>query len=199
MDIDTFKVEDFFPHYLTQEQKTGLADAFRQFSPDSNIYTDLFATEILQGDCWENLPYFDYNSSQTRKVKGVILSNSCDIDQDNKRDLPVNVTFAPLVSFDKYKAALENSQDLSRESIDQKLNAIKEQRVTSLIFFPAGASLLEDCIAVLDSVFSLPLKLFLQEKPEHKNFTLNQLGHFLFAFKLSIHYCRLHEGLHREV
>ncbi|MCO3998560.1 hypothetical protein QOT20_18815 [Pseudomonas aeruginosa] len=70
MDIDTFKVEDFFPYYLTQEQKTGLADAFRQFSPDSNIYTDLFAAEILQGDCWENLPYFDYNSSQTRKVKG---------------------------------------------------------------------------------------------------------------------------------
>lgn len=134
MDIDTFKVEDFFPYYLTQEQKTGLADAFRQFSPDSNIYTDLFATEILQGDCWENVPYFDYNSSQTRKVKGVILSNSCDIDQDNKRDLPVNVTFAPLVSFDKYKAALENSQNLSRESIDQKLNAIKEQRITSLIF-----------------------------------------------------------------
>ena len=52
----------------------------KDFSGKSNIYTQALQGEILQGDCWENLPYFDV-TGQRQDLKVMLLSNSCDIDQ----------------------------------------------------------------------------------------------------------------------
>jgi len=99
---------------------------------------------------------------------------------------------------EKYRRALSIS-GIQEGVIDQKLEAIRSQRVTTLLFFPAGFSLEEDSIAALDRACSIPYALFKKSEESKKLFTLNQLGHYLFSFKLSIHFCRLQEGIVRGV
>lgn len=142
------------------------------------------------------MPYIDYASGESTTLKAVLLSNSCDIDPNNHRDFPIQITCAPLISLAKYEAALKAREGLDEAAISGKLSAIRKQHITNMIFFPSGHLLEEDCIAMLDRALSLPYKLFFERK-ERKLFTLNQLGHYLLSFKLSVHFCRLQEGIAR--
>lgn len=196
MDIGGFKAEQFLPFYLTDEQKGELARALDSFSVGSNLYTALFPDEALQGDCWDNIPYFDVSSGVARPISGVFLSNSCDIDPNNPRDFPVHLVYAPLISLHRYRSALL-AAGLGEQAVEQKLEAIRGQRITTMLYFPAGLSLKEESIASLDRATSIPYALFKKNEGSRKLFTLNQLGHYLFSFKLSIHFCRLHEGIVR--
>lgn len=196
MDISGFKVEEFLPYYLTAEQKQGLAKAFTGFTNKSNLYTAKISDKFLQGDCCEGVQYYDYGTGASAFVKAILLSNSCDIDPDNPREFPVQITFVPLISLAKYEAALGRVAGLIPTAITAKVQAIRDQQITNLIYFPAGAVLEEDCIAPLDRVASMPYQMFSSRKPA-KLFTLNQLGHYLLSFKLSVHFCRLHEGIVR--
>ena len=198
MDISGFKVEEFLPYYLTADQKQGLAKAFVGFTDKSHLYTAKFADQFLQGDCCEGVPYYDYGAGKLADVKAILLSNSCDIDPENSRDFPVQITFVPLMSLAKYEKALGYVDGLSPAAITAKIQAIRGQQITSLIYFPAGTVLKEDCIAPLDRVASMPYQMVAAGKPA-KLFALNQLGHYLLSFKLSVHFCRLHEGIVRGI
>lgn len=196
MDISGFKVEEFLPHYLTADQKIGLAKALADFSSSSNLYSSKFPEDTLQGDCWEGVPYYDFRSGTVADAKAVLLSNSCDMDQNNPRDFPVLVTYAPLLSYAKYEAALRRNGNISEASISGKMDAIRNQRMTNMVYIPAGQGLEEDCIAMLDRASSVPYSMFIESRKK-KLFSLNQLGHYLLSFKLSVHFCRLHEGIIR--
>jgi hypothetical protein len=50
----------------------------------------------LQGDVFKGLTI--YGPRGSKEAKGIILSNSCDIDTNNKRDFPMRAVFAPLVN-----------------------------------------------------------------------------------------------------
>ena len=56
MNIDTFNYKDFLPYYLTADQKIGLANAMKNFSGRSQLYTNYFQDDVLQGDYWEKMP-----------------------------------------------------------------------------------------------------------------------------------------------
>lgn len=197
MDIAGFKVEEFLPHYLTDDQKRSLADAMNSFDDRSNLYTSQFQGEMLQGDCWDGLPFYDYSSGKLASVKGVILSNSCDIDPANKRDEPIHLTYVPLLRLEPYLQRLAEA-GFSKDKIKGKASAIRGQRVTNIIYFPSSQQgLSEECFACLDRVSSIPSGGYFPIDGRRKIFTLNQFGHYLLSFKMSIHFCRLHEGVVR--
>ena len=195
MNIDSFDAKDFLPYYLTEDQKIGLAQAMKTFPKKSNIFTSLLQDQILQGDCWDKAPIVDVVTGQSDRVRVMLLSNSCDIDPSNKRDLPVSITYAPVIDFDLYRKMLEK-QGVDVVSIEAKLNAIREQKITNLFFVPSG-NIDRDGIVLLDRVLSIPYSYFAGLTDKIKLASLNQFGHFLLAFKLSIHFCRLHEGIAR--
>lgn len=197
MNIEDFSVENFLPYYLTEDQKISLASALRNFSEHSNLYTDLYMDEALQGDCWAKVAYRDFSSGTLLKIHGLILSNSCDISEDNTRDFPVNITFAPILSYSKYEAALLEKR-IPPDALDRKLASIRQQKITNLLYIPAGGPLEQSGIIHLDKLFSIPYHAFKSDPDTKKITTLNQLGHYLLSFKMSIHFCRLQERVSRN-
>lgn len=196
---DKFEVIQLhLPYYLTQDQKNFLIKELEQFPRPIQYYVSWPEGDQLQGDGWTRIDVIDFASSARKKIRAIVLSNTCDIDPSNERHLPQRITFAPLIKLSAYIDLLRKN-DLDEKVIDQKVNAIKEQRVSAIFYLPKGEKLTEDYIAVMDDVHSIPLSVFLGEKEKTKLFTLSQVGFYLFVLKLSVHFCRLHEGVARFV
>lgn len=194
-------IVEHIPFYLIQDKdaQKGFIKNLENFPNNINYYTSYYPNEELQGDGWEGLDIVDIVTCNKIPVKGVILSNSCDISIENERDLPVNVVFAPIVKLEAYKEKLKNA-GVSETQINSKIEAIKKQQVTSLFYLPALDKFPES-IVIFDDVRSLPMNYFQNNKSKQtvkKIFTLSQFGFYLFLFKISIHFCRFHERVLRD-
>lgn len=196
MNLSSDELNAHIPYYLTQEQRKGLALAFDDFNNEKNVnfYIDKYPDDKLQGDGWSKLQILRFNDGQKLNIKGIILSNTCDIAPENQRNLPTNITFAPLIKLSKYIDLLSSSGDLTEQQIANKIEIIKKQKVTSIFFLPSSPDIGEDHIAVLDDVHTIP---FSSVANSEKLFTLSMFGFYLFIFKLSIHFCRFHEEVSR--
>ncbi|HDL7489251.1 TPA: hypothetical protein PXN96_004273 [Yersinia enterocolitica] len=194
--LDTLKEQ--IPYYLSQEQKTTLTKALSDFPKMANFYLSSchpeFKHSLLQGDIFQKLSIFSEQGK--REVKGIILSNSCDIDCSNKRDLPAKALFAPLINLDLYAKLLEKNNKPAKD-IETKINAIREQKITNIVFLPAFDEL-PDSIVLLDDVYHMRADALNEHlTSENKLITLSQVGFYIFVFKLSLHFCRFHENVAR--
>ena len=197
MDFTVEDIKDHIPYYLTQEAKEGLVKALKDFPEKINYYTTKHPSELLQGDGWSSLDIINVETAERKSIKGIILSNSCDISSENTRDVPAHIVFAPIIPLSLYEGLLAQS-GIDRNKISSKINSIKLQKVTSLFYLPKGGCLESDYIAVLDDLHTLPVKFFYKKLNRAKQFTLSQVGFYLFLFKLSIHFCRFHENILRD-
>ncbi|WP_270502000.1 hypothetical protein [Kluyvera ascorbata] len=195
-DID--KLKDQIPYYLTAPQKEGLIKALDNFPDNINYYLSNYPEDlrnsVLQGDIFNALTI--YSPQGTKQAKGIILSNSCDIDVSNQRDIPMRAVFAPLVSLAKIEHLLK-SRGLEEKTVDSKIDAIKKQLVTNMIYLPEVDGIAES-VVFLDDVYQLPtkdLQALLEQKC--KALTLSQVGFYILLFKISIHFCRFHEDIQR--
>jgi hypothetical protein len=200
MQLDADYLKDQIPSYLTQEAKENLVKALNKLPsfPDSvDFYTSRYPDEIMQGDGWTNLGIIQYETLEKKEVKGIILSNSCDISPTNKRDIPAKVVFAPIIRLSNYKTLLSNAK-VPPETITSKLESIRKQYITTLFYLPVGLGLEEEYIALLDDIHTIPYQSFENQKDTTKLFTLSQVGFYIFLFKLSVHFCRFHENILRD-
>jgi hypothetical protein len=184
------------PPYLSPQQKGELLREIKAF-PNIYYYLNFSREEMLQGDGWKGFTVFKFETGEKKKVKAVVLSNTCDIDPANNRVVPPKIVFAPLVKLNKYIQRLQNSR-IREEEITAKIEAIKRQEVTSIFYFPANQALdHEEHIAMLDDLHSQPWNVFAPLNKQIKLFTLSQAGFYLFLLKLSIHFCRFNDGVVR--
>ena len=197
MELNGETIQEHIPYYLTQEAKDNLVKVLQDFPRNTPYYTTRHPTAVLQGDGWSSLVLINYETGERKKVRGIILSNSCDIDPDNKRDIPAKLTFAPIVKLKHYADLLEQAS-VSRERIESKFESIRTQKITTLFYLPQGAGLDDESVALLDDIHSVPLMRFFEQEGRTKLFTLHNVGFYLFLLKLSIHFCRFHEELARE-
>ncbi|HED4103680.1 MULTISPECIES: hypothetical protein [Klebsiella] len=192
-------IEKQIPYYLTEDAKKGLTQALNDFPKNTQYYlsksTEL-SEVLLQGDLFAELPV--QQGEKTKLIKGIILSNSCDISPDNKRDLPVNVLFAPLVSLDSYSQHLR-AAGLKDDAINSKIEMIRLQKITNIFYLPESIdNNRPECIIYLDCVYFLRSSSILQLLEDGKKIsTLSQVGFYIFLLKLSVHFCRFHECVHR--
>lgn len=188
------------PAYLSAGEKETLVAELKAFfaggEPDYFLspYFDRFREAMLQGDGWHGFEIRMFDSGDRRPVRGVILSNSCDVDPANSRTIPSRIVFAPLVRLSKYKKVLDES-GIEKGKIDSKIDAITSQRTTNMFYIPPGESLEEACVVRLDDVYSAPIAAL---KDCKKIFTLSMVGFYIFVLKLSIHFCRLQENISRH-
>ena len=196
MNIDGLDYKDFLPYYLTEKQKIGLGAALKDFSEKTNLYSADFPGEVLQGDLWGRSPLMDFASGQIKNARVLVISNSCDISPENKRELPVYITYAPVIGLAGYAKVLEAS-GLDKAAIDMKIDAVRTQKVTSMLFLPVGQGMDEEGVALLDRTTSIPYKSFDGHAEKTKLTSLSQVGHYLLSFKLSIHFCRIQEAIAR--
>lgn len=195
MELSADTLQTQIPYYLTQEAKDNLVKALNQF-PYITYYTSLYPNDVLQGDGWPGLGVISYETGEHKFVKGIILSNSCDVDIANKRDIPAKLIFAPIIKLANYVKLIETA-NVPKPNIDDKIRTIREQDVTTLFYLPKQDGLDDEYIALLDDIHTIPLSTF-NSKDQKKLFTLSQVGFYLFVFKLSLHFCRFHENVNRD-
>ena len=131
--IDSLQAQ--IPYYLTQEAKNGLLKALGDFPKKTQYYTQRYPNEVLQGDGWAKLELIRFENGQREQIKGVVLSNSCDIDPTNKREAPPKITFAPVIKLSSYENLLL-SKGMTQKQIDDRFEAIREQRVSTMFYLP---------------------------------------------------------------
>jgi hypothetical protein len=148
------QIQDHIPKYLTAAQQSELVGQLREFET-KNYYTALFAADILQGDGWNSLEVIRFETGDRAKIKGILLSNSCDIAPENPREIPPRIVFAPLVRLKDFAGLLERAS-LRPEQIADKIDAIRKQRISSLLYLPQGGALDDEHIAVLDDLHNVP-------------------------------------------
>jgi len=202
MTFDAEALRQQIPYYLTADPaQKQLVKGLKALSEGAtNGYfipadADPYGKDMLQGDGWRGFQVYSFVSGTLNPARGMVLSNSCDISPENERVLPPNVTFAPIVKLSKIEARFKE-RGLQADQIASRLQAIRAQSITSMFYLPADAPLEEEYVALLDDLHSMPVEL--HRKAAVKVFTLSMVGFYLFVFKLSVHFCRLHENVDRS-
>ncbi|MCY4265712.1 MAG: hypothetical protein OXE78_12790 [Gammaproteobacteria bacterium] len=203
MSFDAESLQKHIPSYLTEEDQKVLFRELKALSSGGNAdyilnpRNDSFRNAALQGDGWRGFQLFEFETGKKRSVRGLVLSNSCDIDPENFRDLPTRIIFAPLVNLNKYKNMLENS-GLDSKIIEQKINSIIAQKTSNVFYLPASGALEDDYIIRLDELHSMPFSAHRESPDRQKLFTLSNTGFYMLVLKLSVHFCRLQEKINRS-
>ncbi|AQW82318.1 hypothetical protein [Campylobacter pinnipediorum] len=183
------QIEKFLPHYLNENCKKALSESLSNYPNNlDNIFMpeDTFKEKensILQADIFECNDIF-----LNTKAKVMVISNSCDNDENNIRNEETYISYIPLINLDKYKKLLEKN-NISKEKID----SIKKQYTTSKFFIPTKKG---DFVALLDRPMHIDFKSF-KEKIIKKEYSLNNYGFYIFLFKLSYHFTRIRETTQR--
>ena len=202
MNLDTESLRQQIPYYLTSKDRQTIVDELKAISRGGTAgyflsqYRNAFKSDMLQGDGWRGFQLFMFDTGKRRSVRGLVISNSCDVDPDNRRDLPVRVIFSPLVKLATYETLLQKS-GIKKRQIDAKLAAIRAQKTSSLFFLPSGGPLTDDHVVRLDDAHSMPVAAHSAAADREKLFTLSNTGFYMFVLKLSIHFCRLQEKVNR--
>ncbi len=194
----------YLPKYLSPESQENLIRELKQFP--KNIDERLFYNnqkiddKIYQGDCIDNLLIFNLPNPKFVKSKGVVISNTCDIDFDNDRKyISPNICYTPIVNLEKYKTRLQLKSSLSKEQIESHISNIKTQMITSVFYLPPFGKLTEESLIMFDRIISINNKEISRENlNERRLFSLGNYGFYLFIFKLSMHLTRMNEGMDRS-
>ena len=202
MNLDIESLQRQIPYYLTSKDRQVLVNELKAISRGGTVdyflgqTRDTFKSDMLQGDGWRGFQLFMFDTGKRRSVQGLVISNSCDVDPNNRRDLPARVIFAPLVKLATYEALL-GRRNIKQRKIDEKLAAIRAQKTSSLFFLPSGGPLADDHIVRLDDAHSMPVAAHSAATDREKLFTLSNTGFYMLVLKLSIHFCGLQEKVNR--
>jgi hypothetical protein len=132
---------------------------------------------LIQGDIIKEVPFrkYDDNGQEEEYISdGLIVSNSCDIENDTQ------VLIAPFIPIDKL-------------SLD--MSALKNNSYYSLLYFPD--SRYSDKVADLNLLSPYPRKLILDKIAVGKIikiFSLNLIGYYLFISKITVHLLRTEDS-----
>lgn len=202
MNLDVESLQRQIPYYLTSKDRQVLVNELKAISRGGTAdyflgqTRDAFKSDMLQGDGWRGFQLFMFDTGKRRSVQGLVISNSCDVDPNNRRDLPARVIFAPLVKLATYEALL-GKRNIKQRKIDEKLAAIRAQKTSNLFFLPSGGPLADDHIVRFDDAHSMPVAAHSAVTDREKLFTLSNTGFYMLVLKQSIHFCRLQEKVNR--
>lgn len=201
MTFDDIKL--YLPNFLSGGAENELFSSLKGFpnNIDDRLYTTHLSRNniIYQGDGFSNFSIFNLPNVECRQSKAMVLSNTCDIDINNKRYFDSSIVYAPIFDLKKYKQALERELPNNGESINQHINSIKKQELTQVFYLPAYKPIIDESIVFLDKLISIPNKMVDRgEVINDRLFTLSDYGIYLFVYKLSVHFCRIKDNVERR-
>lgn len=188
----------FLPKYLSPEGRQELFDELNRLPQTHSYFSSEFAEDCLQGDGWMDVPFFDFELGTVIRCRVLLISNTCDMAQENERALPVRVSYSPLIRVEKFVELL-STNGISSVRIEGIMDAVRNQEISNLFYLPRNGSDGNEYIVQLDNMNSTPPNSFFSDEQKKKIFSLNQVGFWYFLLKLSIHFCRANEGLARGV
>lgn len=196
-------IELYLPKYLSPEIEEKLFQDLIRFPDniDDRIYTSygIDPNIIFQGDGLKDLLVINLPDTTIKKVPSMVLSNTCDIDPENKRKFQSNIIYSPIMRLEAYRKRLLDNGMYGPESIESHLDTIRKQKITQIFYLPIGRQLKYEAMIFFDRLVSCDNESIDRENLEDKRlFTLSQYGHYLFLYKLSIHFTRIMEGIERK-
>jgi len=194
-------IEVYLPKFLSADSKRALFEGLRQFpyNIDNRLYTDSLRDEriVYQGDGIRGLPFLIMPDLKAQPVDALVVSNSCDISPQNVRLFRSKVVYAPILKLEIYINMLLR-EGVAQSEIDNHIASIKRQEITQIFFLPARGRLKQDSFVLLDRLISCDNELIDRNVlQDSRLFSLSDYGHYLFLIKISIHFCRIHEGVDR--
>ncbi|MGI4741767.1 MAG: hypothetical protein ACRYG7_41910 [Janthinobacterium lividum] len=185
------------------------------------FYSEHTLPYFLQGDVLPKVKLPLWNSTtgefSTGKQDALIISNACDCDLSNSREVPKTISLVPIYPLDKYlenvsksvtHKELSKGQQISQASQTAKdkvegiRRSIQLQQFTNVFFMPATKDgSIVDRIALLDRPFFYDSREWNSKYNElltSKEASLSMWAYYLFVFKLSFHLCRLPEEPERK-
>jgi hypothetical protein len=204
--ISIEEIQKYLPQYLSAPSQHQLFDELRNFPEniDKRLYSEslLEKENIFQGDGIARMLVSNLPSKEFREMPAIVLSNTCDIDIENKRLFPSRIVYAPIFLLVKYRNMLieefVKTGKNSINSINAHISAIKRQEITQILYLPQGGRLSDDSIVFLDRLNNYPAdEIEAGFVKYNKLFTLSNYGFYLFIIKLSIHFTRIQERVDR--
>jgi hypothetical protein len=196
------EIKNYLPKYLSPEAQGKLFTELRAFP--SNIDARMFAPNlrkelaVFQGDGITDLPIVNLPNNKVVGAKCLVLSNTCDIDPQNRRLQTPHLSYCPMIRYSALSGlVVEIEKDAGKA--ESYLRSVRQQEISSMFFVPRGELLNEDFVALLDRTMSCPIS------PENydaiagqKLFTLSDYGFYMFLIKLSVHFTRINDGVSRN-
>jgi hypothetical protein len=199
--IDLELVREYLPQYLSAASYDELLKALNEYPQQGRMYSQRLKDRaiVFQGDGFHDLLFVHLPVMEPGTRKGMIVSNTCDIYRDNERLFEPRMVYAPMLVLASYEEALRTNSSKKPHVIDAHIASIRAQEITQAFFLPKGAGLEEDSFVFLDRIQSAPLAaLDDQSIVNRRIFTLSDFGAWLFALKLSIHFCRIRDKVDRS-
>ncbi len=203
----------FLPTYLTNEEKGRLNQALEQFKEErgkvwsqknsSHFYAQRKQNYFQQGDLLCQIRYPSWNKQDKIfdkvYINALVLSNTCDLDISNDRNITKEVVLAPITEYAQYikKLAVRLGKTEVPISLDE---SIKAQTYSSLFYLPQTPINPIDYICHLDKAFWFPteeLHSYISDIEQTRIASLDYFGYYLFLVKLSYHFCRMPEEKQR--
>lgn len=185
------------PRYLSAHRREGIKRALADLPEIKFFYLNAYPDEVLQGDCWTSLTALDFRNGNRKGIRGVVLSNSCEIVPGRGGLLPPQLIFVPLLRLEVLRGVFER-HGKSPEQTDSILDSVRRQEVDNFIYFPKGGAVDSESAAWLDQIHTMPFDTFLADSEPKKLGTLTDASFYVFAFKMSVYFCRLHEDVDRS-
>ena len=198
MHLDLENIKQFLPAYLTDSEQAALLRKITKDYPNIDYYSSRDTAEILQGDGWAGFEVVTFDTLERISVSGLILSNTCDIAPENARLKPPNIIFAPVITAQAYE--LELSKHCSdRNRVCSYMESIRAQALTNRFYLPKTQFMTADYVVLLDDIHTIQREYYLKNDNRRLCVRLNNAGFYVFILKLSIHFCRLTDGVNRDL
>jgi hypothetical protein len=199
------EIRAFLPTFLSHGSETAFLDEIKHFltSESRPFYTEKLAHQpiLFQGDGLEGLLVVNLPDTTFERGAAMLLSNTCDVSPYNKRLFASSLTYAPIFRLDGYLAALREGRSGARvdeNAMRDHESKIRQQLITQIFYLPKGGLLPTACIVFLDRAISVRSETVNRDDvPKVRLFTLSDFGAWLFALKLSIHFCRIRDKVDR--
>lgn len=195
------KLKDYLPKYLSKEGEEKLFSDLKDFITTKqikNFYSNKVFLDILQGDGIQDLLIINLPSERIEKQKGIILSNTCDLDRKNKSFISSRIIYCPIIKFTKFIEILKRREPSEKNKIEDYASEIKNQKISQFFYLPVSDNLQEESIVLLDRINNCQLEHYkLDDLLAKRLFSLSDTGFYLFVYKLSIHLMRIRENVRR--
>lgn len=193
-------IKKHLPQYLSDSDAKQLFSALKDFpnNIDERFYSNYSLDDniLYQGDCLKDIPTFNLPDIRTKLSQSMAISNTCDIDLNNKRLWNTRILFSQIILLEKLEKALY--QKFSEDRISNYISSLKKQQITNAFYLPKSKNL-DEAIVFFDYTNSFDINFVDRESLKVKRLvSLSNYGFYILLLKLSIHFTRIQEKVQRN-
>lgn len=193
-------IKKYLPQYLSDSDAKQLFSALKDFpnNIDERFYSNYSLDDniLYQGDCLKDIPAFYLPDTRSKLSQSMAISNTCDMDLNNKRLWNTHILFSQIILLEKLEKALY--QKFSEDRISNYISSLKKQQITNAFYLPKSKNL-DEAVAFFDYTNSFDINFVDRESLKEKRLvSLSNYGFYILLLKLSIHFTRIQEKVQRN-